>query len=58
MVRNSLKYVSWKDYKAVTGDRKRIYQSATAAEARQKLEHFAETWSTRYPQIAKSWRDH
>ena len=29
MVRNSLKYVSWKDYKAVTSDLKRIYQSTT-----------------------------
>jgi len=57
MVRNSLKYVSWKDYKAVTADLKRIYQSATEAEARQELERFAETW-TQYPQIAKSWRDH
>lgn len=57
MVRNSLKYVSWKDYKAVTADLKRIYQSATEAEARQELERFAETWSAQYPQIAKSWRD-
>jgi putative transposase len=29
MVRNSMKYVPWKDYKAVTGDLKRIYQSVT-----------------------------
>ena len=29
MVRNSLKYVPWKDYKAVTADLKRIYQSTT-----------------------------
>ncbi len=58
MVRNSLKYVSWKDYKAVTADLKRIYQSATEAEARQELEHFADTWHAQYPQIAKSWRDH
>ncbi len=33
MVRNSLKYVSWKDYKAVTADLKRVYRSATEEEA-------------------------
>jgi transposase-like protein len=58
MVRNSLKYVSWKDYKAVTADLKRIYQSATEAEARQALEHFAATWDAQYPKVAQSWRNH
>ena len=58
MVRNSLKYVSWKDYKAVTADLKRIYQSATEAEARQELERFAATWEAQYPKIAQSWRNH
>lgn len=33
MVRNSLKYVSWKDYKAVTADLKRVYCSTTEDEA-------------------------
>jgi len=32
MIRNSIRYVSWKDYKAVTADLKRIYQSATEEE--------------------------
>tara|TARA_B100000508_G_scaffold69785_1_gene54518 strand:+ start:34 stop:1251 length:1218 start_codon:yes stop_codon:yes gene_type:complete len=58
MVRNSLKYVSWKDYKAVTADLKRIYRSATEDEALLELERFAETWDGQYPQIAKSWRTH
>lgn len=58
MVRNSLKYVSWKDYKAVTADLKRIYQSLTEAEARQELEAFAQAWDNQYPQISKSWRNH
>ncbi len=58
MVRNSLKYVSWKDYKAVTADLKRIYQSATEAEASQELERFADTWDSHYPEIAQSWRAH
>lgn len=56
MVRNSLKCVPWKDYKAVTADLKQIYQSATEDEALQALERFAQRWDEKYPQISKSWR--
>ena len=58
MVRNSVKYVPWKDYKAVTADLKRIYQSVTEEEARQALEQFSERWDDKYPQISRSWRAH
>lgn len=58
MVRNSLRYVSWKDYKAVTGDLKRIYRAPTEAEALRQLEAFAERWNGQYPQISQSWRTH
>ncbi|WP_372831108.1 IS256 family transposase [Pontibacterium sp.] len=58
MVRNSVKYVPWKDYKAVTADLKRIYQSVTEEEALQALEQFAERWDDKYPQISRSWRTH
>lgn len=58
MVRNSLKYVSWKDYKAVTADLKQIYQSPTEAAAALEMERFAEKWDATYPQISKSWRSH
>jgi putative transposase len=56
MVRNSLKYVSWKDYKAVTRDLKVVYQAATEAAALQALEAFFHAWDSKYPQISKSWR--
>jgi transposase-like protein len=56
MVRNSLKYVSWKDYKAVTTDLKLIYRSSTEEEALLELERFSDTWDEQYPQISKSWR--
>ncbi len=55
MVRNSLKYVSWKDYKAVTTGLKTIYRAATEASALMELEKFAQTWDDKYPQISKSW---
>lgn len=58
MVRNSLKYVSWKDYKAVTSDLKRVYQAVTEEAALQALEAFATTWDGKYPQISKSWFAH
>src|SRR5690606_25307117 len=40
MVRNNLKYVSWKDYKAVTADLKKIYQAVTEDAALQALDEF------------------
>ena len=58
MVRNSLKYVSWKDYKAVTADLKRVYRLATEDEALLELERFGDAWDSQYPQITKSWRNH
>lgn len=58
MVRNALRYVAWKDYKAVTTDLKLIYRSATEQEARQALDAFAQRWDGQYPQIAKSWYNH
>ena len=58
MVRNSLKFVPWKDYRAVTADLKRIYRSVTEQEAALELDRFDEIWSPKYPQIAKSWRTH
>ncbi|PPA27873.1 IS256 family transposase [Aeromonas jandaei] len=56
MVRNSLRYVSWKDYKAVTAELKQIYQSATEREAQQALAAFGERWDSQYPQITRSWQ--
>jgi putative transposase len=58
MVRNAMKYVPWKDYKAVTADLKRIYQSATEEEALQALDEFADRWDEKYPHISRSWRNH
>ncbi len=53
MVRNSLKFVPLKDYKAVTKDLKQIYQSISEQEASMELEKFTEKWDEKYPQIRK-----
>lgn len=58
MVRNAMKYVVWKDYKAVAADLKQIYQSATEDEALLALERFAERWDHKYPHISRTWRQH
>lgn len=58
MVRNSLKFVAWKDYKAVATGLKAIYRSTTEQEANLELEQFALAWDHKYPQISKSWRKH
>jgi len=58
MVRNSMKYVPWKEYKVVAADLKRIYQSVTEDEALLALEEFAERWDEKYPMISRSWRSH
>jgi putative transposase len=54
-VRNSLKYVPWKERKAVAADLRAIYGAATLPEAEQALERFAEQWDTKYPTISPSW---
>ncbi|WP_080187110.1 IS256 family transposase [Salmonella enterica] len=58
MVRNSLKYVAWKDYKAVTSGLKAVYQAPTEEAALMALDAFAGEWDNKYPQISKSWRAH
>ena len=58
MVRNSVRYVPWKDYKAVTADLKKIYQSVTEDEALLALDDFSVHWDEKYPQISRSWRAH
>ncbi|VAW71860.1 Transposase [hydrothermal vent metagenome] len=58
MVRNSVRYVPWKDYKAVTSDLKKIYQSVTEEKALAALDDFETRWDEQYPQISRSWRAH
>jgi len=54
-IRNSLKFVSYKDRKKLAADLKPIYQAITEEEAQEALESFEVKWGKNYPQIAKSW---
>ena len=56
MVRNSLKFVSYKDRKKIATDLKNVYRASTVEQAEEALKDFEETWDGRYPMISKSWR--
>ena len=56
LVRNSLKYVSWKQRKEVATDLRQIYTAATVDDASHAVDALAVKWDAHYPQIAKSWR--
>jgi transposase-like protein len=55
MVRNSVKYVSYKDRKEMCNDLKEIYQAASEDAGLAGLERFGEKWNSKYPMIYESW---
>ena len=57
MVRNTLKYVSDKDRKAVSTDLKTIYHAANEEKALEALEKVTEKWTPKYPNSMKRWHD-
>jgi len=57
MVRGSLKFVAWKERKAVARDLKTIYQAPTLEAAEEALEAFSERWDSRFPMISRKWRE-
>jgi putative transposase len=57
MVRNSLRYVSWRERKVVAKDLRAIYSAATVESAWSALESFSEKWDAKFPTIGRCWRD-
>jgi transposase-like protein len=55
-IRNSTKFVSYKDIKALMADLKRVYTAPTEEAALSELEDFAGKWDAKYPKISDSWR--
>jgi transposase-like protein len=55
MVRNSTKFVSYKDLKKVCADLKTIYSANTEEAGHDALEDFGKKWNGKYPMIHKSW---
>lgn len=54
-IRNSLKYVSYKDHKAIMTDLKAVYQALTLEEAETAFAAFKEKWGKKHPIVIKSW---
>jgi len=55
MVRTSLKYVSWKDYRAICKDLKQMYSQDSREAAEMELEKFKTKWGNKYPEIGEKW---
>jgi len=56
-VRNSLRYVTWKDRKEFVNDLKAIYKAPTIEEAEANLEKLDQKWSKQYAIAVKSWQN-
>lgn len=55
-IRNSTKFVSYKDLKALMADLKKVYAAVDEPTALYQLDSFDEKWGGKYPKIALSWR--
>ena len=55
-VRQALRYVVWKERRAVARDLRAIYSASILKEAEAALEQVAQTWDAKYPTISTSWR--
>lgn len=56
-IRNSLRYVAWKDKKAFIADLKKVYQAPNRLAAEQALEELAQKWGNKYGHAIQSWRN-
>jgi Transposase and inactivated derivatives len=56
-LRNSSRYVSYKDIKALMADLKAVYSAVDEPSALTALDTFSERWDRKYPSISKSWRE-
>jgi transposase-like protein len=54
-IRNTLRYVSWKDSKELMKDLKTIYYASSKELAEHNLDVFDEKWSKKYPKAVESW---
>src|SRR3989338_5391641 len=58
LIRQSLRFVGWKERKAVAADLKNIYGSATLEEAEMALTAFSDKWDNQFPTISQIWLRH
>lgn len=56
-IRNSLKYVSYKEHKEIIADLKKVYQALTLGEAELAFNNFKDKWGKKHPIIIRSWEN-
>jgi putative transposase len=56
-IRNSMKYIPWKDYREFMNDLKEVYQAGTLELAEYYLDELEQKWGKKYPVVIKSWRN-
>ena len=56
-LRNSSKYVSYKDIKELMADLRSVYAAVDEPAALDALDAFSTKWETKYPKISRSWRE-
>lgn len=57
MVRTSLRFVNWKDYRNLCKDLKTIYRADSADQGWNALQEFGEKWDKKYPEIREKWEN-
>ena len=57
-IRNSTKFVSYKDLRQLMTDLKLVYAAPSEESALEHLEEFSSKWDGKYPKISKSWKEH
>jgi len=56
MIRNALRFVPWKERKAVAADLRSVYTAPNEAAAKEALEAFEASYGSKYPMIGEQWR--
>ena len=56
-IRNSMRYVSYKEQKAMMADLKKVYQALTLEEAETDFSAFKEKWGKKHPIVIRSWEN-
>jgi len=56
-IRNSHKYLAWKDIKPFMADLRKVYQAATKELAERNLDELEARWGKKYPKVIESWRN-
>ena len=55
-IRNSIRYVGWKNQRAFMADLKPVYRAVSKQAAEDALDALEEKWGEQYPIVIRSWR--